>query len=753
MPSPGEINPLVTLFNARHYAELEYQARALLGLYPESGFVWKLLGAALQMQRKEALSAFQKTAELMPNDAEAHFNLGVVQKSLGQLDDAVTSYRAAVKIKTDYAEAHANLGNTLKELGLSQEAANSYRRALQLQPNYVDTHFNLGNTLKELGRFDEAIISYRHALELQPAFAEAHNNLGATLKELGRFDEAAASYRRLVELKPDSAEAHNNLGVTLKYLHQVETAVASYRRAIQLKPDYAEAHYNLGIALMELEQVNNAAASYRSALQLKPDYTEAYYRLGYALNRMGQFEAAVASHRKAIELQPDHIDAHCALGVALLDLMQIDDALASFRQALALAPDCIAAQSSLLFIQNYAYHLSPADCLEEARQYGRLVTSKATTPFSSWLCNPQPDRLRVGIVSADLNTHPVGYFLESLLPQLDPEHIELIAYPTNPRSDALTAHIKPYFSAWHPLLDWDDDAATAQLIHSDGVHILLDLSGHTNMNRLPIFAWRPAPVQASWLGYFATTGVAEIDYFLADNTGVPAEQCQHFTETIRYLPDTRLCFSAPQDDVPVAPLPALSNGYITFGCFQNLSKMGENVLALWSEILTALPDARLRLQSKQLLDAGVAAQLLARFQLHGIAPARVALHGMTPRTAYLAAHAEVDILLDTFPYTGGTTTCEALWMGVPTLTLAGDTLLARQGASLLSAACLNDWITNAPAEYVERAIALASDLPKLAALRSTLREQVLASPLFDAPRFARNLQNELWAMWQDKTRQ
>ena len=712
-PAPAEFNQLIALYNAGRYAELETRARTLVEHFPAAGFAWKLLGGALQMQGKEALPAFQKTAALLPQDAEAHYNLGVVLKNLGQLDEALTHYRQALKIKPDYAEAHSNLGNALKELG----------------------------------RLDEAVACYQQALKIMPHSAETLNSLGTAFKERGQLDEAVASYRRAIKIKPDYAEAHSNLGNALTELGQLAEALASCRRALEIKPGFAEAYINLGNALSDLGIFGDAVACYHRALELKPDFTHVYINLGNTLKYLGQFNKAAASFRSVLEIEPNFAEVHSNLGIVLKDLGRIEDALASYRRALELKPDFFDAYSNLLFTLSYSAGHTPADCLVAARQYGQMVNKKVVSRFSVWRCADRPERLRVGIVSGDLYIHPVGYFLESLLAQLDPSRVELIAYPTNRKADSLTARIKPHFAAWKPLTNLSDEAA-AQLIHADGVHVLVDLAGHTGHNRLPVFAWKPAPVQASWLGYAATTGVDEMDYLLADEMGVRESQQKYFTETIWYLPDTRLCFTPPDVDLPVAMLPAFKNGYVTFGCFQRLDKVGDEVLAAWAAILTALPGSRLRWQCKQLGDPAMAKQIMQRLQQHGITPDRVTLHGAVSREAYLSAHTEVDMLLDTFPYPGGTTTCEALWMGVPTLTLAGDTLLARQGASLLSAAGLNNWIAISEADYVNKAMVLAGDLPMLATLRADLREQVRLSPVFDAPRFARNMEAALWGMWQ-----
>jgi predicted O-linked N-acetylglucosamine transferase (SPINDLY family) len=706
---------------------------------------------------EEAMQCYLDAIRLAPNPARAHLNHGNILLLKGDLKGALDAFRTAIKHKPDYAGAYYNIGNALLGNGQYDEAIANYRQALEINPDYAEVSCSLGVALKELGQLEGAVASFLRALEINPDLVEARTNLGNTLQALfnrgnvlmgsGQLDGAVVCYRRVLELQPDYAEAHTTLGVALKELGQLDGAVASYWRALEINPDLAEAHSNLGFALQDLGQLEGAVASYRRALELKPDFAEAYNNLGNALKELGQFDGAEASYRRALELKPDFAEAHNNLGNALKDLGQFDGAEASYRRALELKPDHAEAHSNLLFVLNYTAGQLPSYYLEQARQYGRIVSGKVGARFSAWQCAARPERLRVGLVSGDLLNHPVGFFLEGLLAHIDQARIELIAYPTHHKEDELTARIRPYFSAWKPLIGKSDEAA-ARLIHADGVHILLDISGHTAHNRLPVFAWKPAPVQASWLGYFATTGVAEMDYILVDEVGVPEAQRQQFTESIWYLPDTRLCFSAPGVELPVAPLPALSNGMITFGCFQNLAKVGDDVLATWEDVFAALPDARLRIQCKQLGEQAQREQLLQRLKRHGIDPARVELHGAVSREDYLAAHAEVDLILDTFPYPGGTTTCEALWMGVPTLTLAGDSLLARQGASLLTAAGLEEWVAASKEEYIAKAIVLANDKSKLATLRAGLRQQVLVSPLFDAPRFARNFEDALWRMWQ-----
>ena len=645
-PTAAELNQLIALYNNKQYAAVENRSAAMVKRYPHSGFAWKLLGAALQRQGKNALIAMQKTAELMSGDAEAHFNLGMVQKNIGLLDDSVVSYRRALKIKPAYAEAHNNLGATLFELGLVREA----------------------------------IASYRNAVANNPQHAQAHNNLGAALFEVEQVDEALQSYRRAVALQPNFAEAHNNLGRCLQYQRQFSEAEASYSQALTLNPANFKAHGNLGNLLKDTGRLKEAVASYRQALELKPDLAEAL--------------------------------------------------------------------SNLILVLNYLPDSTPESCLAEAVRYGSIVKQKAAMQFTSWKCSPLSERLRVGLVSGDLRQHSVGHFLVDLLSHIDPKRIELIAFPTQPNEDALTARIRPVFSKWISLFGKSDQEAS-HLIHEHGVHILLDVSGHTAFNRLPVFAWKPAPVQLSWLGFPHASGVQEMDYVLGDLHAIPPDHEDHFTESVWRMPDSYVCFSAPSYPLEVAKLPALSCGYVTFGSFNNLTKVNDSVVDLWSRVLQAVPNARLYLKTGQLDNADICELTLQRFAARGIGPERLVLAGKLGSIQdHLAEYNKVDVALDTFPYPGVTTSIEALWMGVPVLTLLGDRFLGLSAKSVAVHAGLPDWIAVDPDDFVAKAVLFASDLQQLSALRARLRKQVLASPLFDAPRFARYFEQALWDMWQ-----
>lgn len=413
-------------------------------------------------------------------------------------------------------------------------------------------------------------------------------------------------------------------------------------------------------------------------------------------------------------------------------------------------PDYAAANSNLLFLISGFNYEAPL-YLKEAQDYGRKIADTVTSRFSSWSCEEEPKTLRIGLVSGDLSNHPVGYFLEGLLNLLSRSKLELFAYPAKLFEDDLTVRIKPHFAAWQPIVSVSDEAA-ANLIHSDDIHILIDLSGHTANNRLPIFAWKPAPIQISWLGYFASTGVAEIDYILGDPYVTPVEEADHFIEKIWQLPESYLCFTEPNVNVDVCPLPALANGRVMFGCFNKIERMNDNVVVVWASILKAIPDSRLFLKDKIFSDSAMREAVYSRFELVGIGESRLILEGKSPRSEYLAAYNRVDIALSPFPYGGGTTSAEGLWMGVPVITKRGDHFLSHLGESIAHNTGLSNWIASDEDDYVVKAVEFASNLDDLAILRSRLREQVVSSPLFHTERFGNHFERALRDMWSAKNK-
>lgn len=441
--------------------------------------------------------------------------------------------------------------------------------------------------------------------------------------------------------------------------------------------------------------------------------------------------------------------AYSNLGSVLLDLGQVAKSVSSLKKAIALQPEFMRARSNLIVSYNYQPDLPPESLLAEAVKFGQ-VAAQNTRPFKEWNVGKEPERkLRIGLVSGRFASGPVGYFLEGTLASIkarQSEEVEFVGYTNHFLMDELTDRIRQNCVLWRQVHTLSD-MQFAQTVFSDQVDILIDLAGHSPNNRLTVFAWRPAPVQITWLDYFATTGMPGVDYLIADPWLLHPDDERFFTERIYRLPQTRLCFTPPDIPVPVSDLPAQKNGYVTFGCFNNLVKVTDSVVALWSRILESTPNSRLVLMAPQLIDPNVINSLARRFADSGVARDRIILQAPLPRKEYLEAYGQIDIVLDPFPFTGATTTAEALWMGVPVLTLAGNRFVARQGVSLLMNVGLPEWVCNSEEDYLGKAQRYASDIEQLAGLRKKLREQLEGSPVCDAKLFAQNFLDMLRTLW------
>lgn len=602
-----------------------------------------------------------------------------------------------------------------------------------------------GNALLAEGRLAEAAAAYGRAAAGDPNSTDAHVNWGFALLELQRPREALSALTRALSLTPDSYDGHFLVGLALSAQNDVDQALVHLRRATALKPEAPAGALQLGRLLHDVGRFAEAERVLRATLELNPESGDLHHFLGNVVAQQMRFHEALACYRASIALEGSQPAVLNNMGLALVNLCDYPAAAQAARAALRLDPQLHAARSNLLLALSCDAGCEPGQYLAEANAYGcALQGGKVGQPAAAGRAASGDGPVRVGFVSGDLRNHPVGYFLESVMANWDRTGMVSVAYSNHAAQDDLTARLRGHFDDWHDISRLNDDVA-ARLIADDRVDVLFDLSGHTAGNRLPLFAKRLAPVQVSWLGYWATTGVRAMDYVLADPVSVPIAEQAQFTERVLYMPDTRLCFTAPAlSEMPeVSPLPALARGHITFGSFQRLTKINDGVLVLWSRVLRAVPRSRLRLQSSAFADESIRRVVAKRLEAAGIDSDRVTLAGPGSRPEYLAAHAEVDLLLDTFPHSGGTTTCEALWMGVPTITLAGRTMLSRQGASLLSCAGLGDWVAEDGDGYVDLAVRKAADLESLARLRASLRDLVSTSPLFDAARFTAALQRAI----------
>ena len=481
------------------------------------------------------------------------------------------------------------------------------------------------------------------------------------------------------------------------------------------------------------------------ALKKNPMNVDAIVGLGYVLSKLGLLDEAFDALMLANDLTGGDPGAYYMLGELLQMKNDPQNAVRFFANAVEMNPNYVPAIHNQISCMHYSTEYNAEDCLNVARKFDKAIT-KRINPCSGWAASENKDKTKItlGFVSGNLNNHPNSYFLENALKELDRSKFQLIAYSTSQEEDAVSKHLKRYFNTWIPL-GGAGIMDLAARIYQDEVDILIDLCGHNENNALEVFAYKPAPIQVSWLGYPGTTGLRTMDYILADRISIQPSEQRYFTERVVYLPKTRLSFIPPElvdDDYPT-DLPAKKKGYITFGSYQKMSKINVSVIVLWVEILKAIPNSKLRLQPNQILNESFKEEFIRKFTDLGIERERIELYSMSPREEYLKTYSEVDIVLDTFPFNGLATTCEAMWMGVPVLTLKGNTMASRQGAMLVSSAGLKDWIVENKDDYVKKAIEFSNNLEELESLRFDLRLKMFDSPITNAEVFARNLENAL----------
>jgi predicted O-linked N-acetylglucosamine transferase (SPINDLY family) len=711
---------------AGNAAQAESFARQVLQRDPDNADAFHLLGVSFHSRRRldEAVHCYEQILRKHPI-AQVCSDLGTARAMQGRLDRAIVAFERGLQLDPSSAEIRGNLANALRLQGRLPEAIADFEQALRLKPTYAEGHFNLGLALLTQGRPAQAIECFLQALRIQPQLAaalnalrqtlalypdypQAHYNLGNVLARVGRFEEALAAYRQALKLDPALVEAHNNLASTLCRLGRLDEAVAAYRETLRLNPTYAEAHFNLGVTLADLGKPDEARACYDEALRLKPNYAEAWNNLAHVLLLQGFAQEAVEANRQAVAAASDRQEIH----------------------------------SNLLLSLHYPDVFDPAAIFEDHLRWGKQFPAvPAPRPTK-----PNPERrLRIGYVSGDFWQHVVGNAMETILAAHDHADFEVFCYANLFRIDAVTDRIKKLADHWRPI-HGSPDTQVADLIRQDQIDVLVDLSGHTAGNRLGVFGLRPGPIQITHLGYACTTGLPAMDYRLTDAYSDPPGRTEHLhCEKLIRLPQVRWCYR-PFTDARPDPVRLGETDAITFACLNKQSKVTEPMIGCWARILDAVPTARLLL----LTGDGQTAHERVKKALarHQVSPERVTLLGRQSAEEYYQTYQRVDICLDTYPFTGLFTTVDALWMGVPVVSLAGPAWHSRQGVGPLTLLGLEDLVVDTLEAYQETAIRLAQDRTRLRDLRNQVRARLEDSPLLDTTGFTRNLETVYRTLWQ-----
>jgi len=721
-----------------------YRKATLLDRHDADAFV-NLGFVYCEMQRfAEAESALRQALSLRPHSHDAWYFMGTVAEAKRDFDGAIAHFTRALDLKPDFDFCRRELSRILFQVGKTSDARVAIDKGLLLNPRFADFHFYLGNLHTHEREFVQAIASYLEALSIEPDRAEVLYSLGNAYQQQNDPDAAIDSYRRALLLKPDYFEAYYNLGMVFQQQRQTDAVIESYQKARMLRPASAEAHNNLGEVFRSLGDFQAALDCLNKAISINREFAEAHNNLGSVLLEQGHLDKAAVCFRTAISFKPQLAEAHSNLGDVLQAQGALDAALGCYREALRLKPDFENAFANQLFALNYHPDMNAEDIFSAYRRYDEMFCRRHMAAWRSHGNSRDPARrLRVGYVSPDFRLHSVRHFLEPLLACHDKRVVEVYAYAELKAEDATTARYRHYADCWVPTLGLSDDQL-AERIRADGIDILVDLAGHTAGNRLKVFSRKPAPVSVSWLGYGYTTGLTAVDYLLTDMASAPAGSEGLFSEDPWRLATPAYVYRPAEGMGDVSALPATTHGLVTFGTLTRAVRINHRTIRVWSEILNRVPNARLVLDSRSFADPTTREGVATLFFEHGVSRERLEIGYHSPPWEVLR---RTDIGLDCFPHNSGTTLFEMLYMGVPCVTLAGRPSVGRLGSAILEGVGHEEWIAATEEAYVEKAVALASDLSGLASIRGRLRGEMAEGPLMDEAGFARKVEAAYRGMW------
>jgi len=695
----------------------------------------------------------QKSSESKPTFQQAlkHYQSGLLLQ-------AELTCNTILELQKDDSETLHLLGVIYTQNKNYRAAINVIAKAISINNSVSHYYGSLGNAFKELEEFDAAIKCYQQVLTLDPNSADAYYNLGIVLKKQGKFTEAITCYQRVLTLNSRYAPAYYNLGNVFYEQKKFTQALTCYQKALAINPNYVSVYYNSGVIFETQKNLAKAIECYQQVLAMDSNHVESLNNLGLCLSRQGKLSESITYYQRALKIDPKHIGVLNNLGYACKDKGLVDESIAYYKKVFEIQSNNVVSHSNFLLMLNYSPSYDGASLFKEHQKFNEqhaLPLAESIKPHSN---ERDPDkRLKIGYMSQDFRKHSVAYFIEPILANHNHESFDIHCYYSLAQKDEVTERFEQYADKWVNIVELSDEEVAEQ-IREDEIDIMVDLMGHTGMNRILVFARKPAPISMTYLGYSNTTGLTAIDYHLSDNYVTPEENEAFNSEAIIRMPNSYFCYGSGDEtkDVQVNSLPALQNDYVTFASFNVRAKLNPKVLKLWSKIFDAVPNARLFLKNKNYADIVNQSDNIEREKLFKAYFAdlkidfnRVIIEEFTPSMQkHLEMYHQVDIALDSFPYNGVTTTCEALWMGAPVVTLVGETHASRMGLSILSALGLKELIAYTPEEYVDICVKLANDLNYLEELRTKMREKMLSSSLMDGKTFARDLESHYRTLWQ-----
>ncbi|MFM7083530.1 MAG: tetratricopeptide repeat protein [Hyphomicrobium sp.] len=771
-PAQDAIDELLALYHQGHLQEALRKGEDLRARFPSSFLLHNILGATYTALSKweEAVRCYTSAIQIKTDFAAAHNNLGNTLSYLKKFDEAFASYKTALTIKPDYLEAYLNLGGILTDLKRFDEAVATFKTALGLKPDYAEAHNNLGSVLKNQQRYEEAIAAFNAALQIKPRFPEAQYNLALILHDTHKYEQAVSAYSKALHLNPRHAEGFKNLGRVLYCLKRYDEALSAYAKALEIKPDYDEAYYNLGNLLFQLQRYEEAIVAFTKAIQTTPHYGQVYNNLAVVLCYLKRYEEALSPLKKALEINPDNAEAHNNIANIYCVLKRYDEAVAPFNKAIALNPQYTEAKAHRYHLLSHLCDwpflkrlskdisnlgLSGTSCppftvlsLEDSPLRHHQRSQMYASEKFSLIQTPQfkrpsskPASLKIGYFSADFHNHATMHLMAGLFEKHNKKRFNLYAFSYGPdKNDEMRQRLKSSVHVFHDVRSLTD-VQISEFARREGLDIAVDLKGYTQDSRVGIFSYRSAPIQITYLGYPGTTGSSFMDYIIADKTVIPPEAQKYYSEKVIYLPH---CYQVNDDKRAISKKPlsrkdvGLPEHGFVFCCFNNNYKITEEEFDIWMRLLLKVDQSVLWLFQA---NPWAVKNLKVEAEKRGVHPSRLVFAEKQNFADHLARHRLADLFLDTFNYNAHTTASDALWAGLPLVTKIGEGFAARVGASLLTALQVPELISTTKEDYEAKALSLALQPEKLAAVKEKIEKNRTASPLFNTELFTRDLEN------------